>query len=140
MLFSGTRGSHYQGDIALDEISITPGQCSGSPGTPPPPTPAPPSGSCGQKGRGLSDFPKVVGGQEAQPGEWPWQVSLMRGSFPFCGGTLVSNQYIITAAHCVKSSDWNRVTVSLSFLIFFVHSRCTGGLKWFHIKTVNNFF
>ena len=113
MLFSGTRGSDYQGDIALDEISITPGKCSGSPGTPPPPTPAPPSGSCGQKGRGLSDFPKVVGGQQAQPGEWPWQVSLMRGSFPFCGGTLVSNQYIITAAHCVKSTDWNRVKVKI---------------------------
>jgi secreted trypsin-like serine protease len=84
----------------LDEISITPGQCSGSP-----------SGSCGQKGRGLSDFSRVVGGQQAQAGEWPWQVALMRGSFPFCGGSLVSNQYIITAAHCVKSTDWDSVTV-----------------------------
>ena len=90
----------------MDEISITSGQCSGSPGSP-----KPPSGSCGQKGRGLSDFPKIVGGQEATPGEWPWQVALLQGTFPFCGGSLVSNQYVITAAHCVKSTDWNRVTV-----------------------------
>ena len=111
VVFSGVRGSDYQGDIALDEISITSGQCSGSPGTKPPVTPRPPSGSCGEKGRGLSDLPKIVGGQEATPGEWPWQVALLRGTFPFCGGSLVSNQYVITAAHCVKSTDWNRVKV-----------------------------
>ncbi|CAB4026288.1 MAM and LDL-receptor class A domain-containing 1-like isoform X1 [Paramuricea clavata] len=108
VVFSGVRGSNYQGDIALDEISITSGQCSGSPGTP-----KPPSGSCGQKGRGLSDFPKIVGGQDATPGEWPWQVALLRGTFPFCGGSFVSNQYVITAAHCVKSTDWNSVTIRI---------------------------
>ncbi|CAB3999552.1 MAM and LDL-receptor class A domain-containing 1-like isoform X1, partial [Paramuricea clavata] len=106
VVFSGVTGSSYQGDIALDEISITSGQCSGSPGTP-----KPPSGSCGQKGYGLSDFARIVGGQEATPGEWPWQVALLRGTSPFCGGSLVSNQYVITAAHCVRSTDWNSVTI-----------------------------
>ncbi|CAB3991891.1 MAM and LDL-receptor class A domain-containing 1-like isoform X1 [Paramuricea clavata] len=99
VVFSGVRGSSYCGDIALDEISITSGQCSVS------------SVSCGQKGRGLSDFSRIVGGQKAQPGEWPWQVALMRGTFQFCGGSLVSNQYVITAAHCIDSTDWDSVTI-----------------------------
>ena len=117
VVFSGERGDGYRGDIALDEISITPGQCSESPGTPKPSvTPRPPSGICGRKGPGLSDFPKIVGGQDAQPGEWPWQVGLTRGIRPFCGGSLVSNQYIITAAHCVRTTDWNSVKVMLELI------------------------
>ena len=117
VVFSGVRGKDYQGDIALDEISITSGQCSGSPGTPKPPvTPRPPSGICGRKGRGLSDFPKIFGGQDAQPGEWPWQVALLRGARPICGGSLVSNYNIITAAHCVRATDWNRVKVMFKLI------------------------
>ena len=117
VVFSGVRGNGSKGDIALDEISIASGQCSGSPSTPKPTvTPKPPSRFCGQKGHGLSDFPKIVGGQDAQPGEWPWQVALLREAFPFCGGSLVSNQYIITAAHCVKATDWNRVKVMFELI------------------------
>lgn len=113
-MFEGKRGSNYQSDIAIDEVSMIPGKC-GSGGTPPPPgtppTPNPPSIKCGEKGQGLSDFPKIVGGQKATPGEWPWQVMLLKGSFPFCGGSIVSNQYVITAAHCVRATDWSRVKV-----------------------------
>lgn len=69
------------------------------------------SRSCGQKGRGLSDKAKIVGGQNAFPGEWPWQVALMDKKGIFCGGSLVSNQYVITAAHCLKTSHWSRIKV-----------------------------
>ena len=91
---------------------------SGGTSRPPTQPPNPPSGKCGQKGRGLSDDPRIVGGQNANPGEWPWQVGLHRGSgTPFCGASLVSDQYVITAAHCVKAGDWSRLKVGCENII-----------------------
>ncbi|XP_064479508.1 chymotrypsin A-like [Ornithodoros turicata] len=47
---------------------------------------------------------RIVGGHEAVPHSWPWQVGVQRKlSEPlnhFCGGTIISNQWIVCAAHC----------------------------------------
>jgi secreted trypsin-like serine protease len=46
---------------------------------------------------------RIVGGTDATYGEFPHQIALLRGgvggSF-MCGGSLVSNNYVITAGHC----------------------------------------
>ncbi|KAK8764057.1 hypothetical protein V5799_033334 [Amblyomma americanum] len=49
---------------------------------------------------------RVVGGQEAVPHSWPWQVSLSRAEYEvmghFCGGSLIAAQWVLTAAHCLR--------------------------------------
>jgi len=52
---------------------------------------------------------RIIRGQQAERGAWPWQVSLQLSSRRlgevghWCGGVLLSPYWVITAAHCVKN-------------------------------------
>ncbi len=52
------------------------------------------------------DDTRILGGEPAAPGAWPWQVALVStGEDPFqgqfCGGSIIAGTWILTAAHCV---------------------------------------
>ncbi|XP_062847079.1 trypsin-1 isoform X2 [Trichomycterus rosablanca] len=50
----------------------------------------------------IDEDDKIVGGYECQKNGLPYQVSLNAG-YHFCGGSLISNLWVVSAAHCYKS-------------------------------------
>ncbi|XP_049922520.1 serine protease 27-like [Epinephelus moara] len=48
---------------------------------------------------------RIVGGENASPGSWPWQVSLISNGTLYCSGSLINNQWVLTAAHCLTVHD-----------------------------------
>jgi trypsin len=48
----------------------------------------------------------IVGGTEAEAGEWPGAVALYKNSSrPVCGGVLIADSWVLTAGHCVTVSS-----------------------------------
>ena len=47
---------------------------------------------------------RVIGGTTAVPGAWPWIARLYRTNtrVSYCGGSLISPTWVVTAAHCVR--------------------------------------
>ncbi|XP_077198540.1 enteropeptidase isoform X2 [Paroedura picta] len=69
---------------------------------------------CGKRLAIQQSGTKIVGGTNAHEGTWPWVVSLHFNSRPICGASLVSNEWLVSAAHCVygrnlELSPWKAV-------------------------------
>ncbi|XP_066938919.1 trypsin-1-like isoform X2 [Macrobrachium rosenbergii] len=84
---------------------------SGADAAVPPPARANDACVCGKVNRDL----KIVGGKVTEKHEYPWQVGLTSHSLsqPFCGGSIISHLYVLTAAHCVDGFSPEVVTAVL---------------------------
>ncbi|XP_029214124.1 serine protease 41-like isoform X2 [Acropora millepora] len=60
---------------------------------------------------------RIVGGNVSVDGAWPWQVALFLDGLQVCGGSLIDDEWIVTACHCFKgyhsSEDPRRWKVKL---------------------------
>ncbi|XP_034534830.1 coagulation factor X [Notolabrus celidotus] len=55
---------------------------------------------------------RIVNGEDCPPGECPWQALLMnQDHLGFCGGTILNEYIILTAAHCMNQSSYIYVTL-----------------------------
>jgi len=72
---------------------------------------------CGKRNVGGLVDSRIVGGEDADAHEFPWQVAVYYkkngGGTSFCGGSIVSKNYVITAAHCVGSNGEVSVGVGI---------------------------
>lgn len=58
-----------------------------------------------------ADDQRIVGGVDAKDGEFPYQVSLQRKGKHFCGGSIISENVILTAAHCIQEQKVYNIKV-----------------------------
>uniref|UniRef100_A0A5F4WAE9 Enteropeptidase n=1 Tax=Callithrix jacchus TaxID=9483 RepID=A0A5F4WAE9_CALJA len=70
--------------------------------------------SCGKKLVAQDITPKIVGGSNAKEGAWPWVVALYYDGRLLCGASLVSSDWLVSAAHCVygrnlEPSKWTAI-------------------------------
>ncbi|KAG8267261.1 hypothetical protein J6590_055452 [Homalodisca vitripennis] len=76
--------------------------------------------TCGER----NDASRIVGGNATAANEFPWMVRLSYFNRFYCGGMLINDRYVLTAAHCVRGFMWFMIKVT-----FGEHDRCDKSFK-----------
>ncbi|KAF6206697.1 hypothetical protein GE061_017933 [Apolygus lucorum] len=74
--------------------------------------PEEPQQGCGVSVKSQTAQRRIVGGDEAGFGSFPWQAYIRIGSSR-CGGSLVNRYHVVTAGHCVARANARQVQVTL---------------------------
>lgn len=81
--------------------------------TPAPPTLDPPR-KCRDCVCGIANIQKrIVGGQETEVHQYPWVAMLLYGGRFYCAASLLNDQFLLTASHCVYGFRKERISVRL---------------------------
>ncbi|EDW00884.1 transmembrane protease serine 3 [Drosophila grimshawi] len=61
----------------------------------------------------MNNVPKIVGGHETCPQQYPWMAGILLLGHFYCAASLISDLYVLTAAHCVQDVPPEIITVRL---------------------------
>ncbi|XP_058979635.1 trypsin-1-like [Musca domestica] len=82
--------------------------------TPTPPPVLNPPRNCSDCVCGIANTQKrIVGGQETEVHQYPWMAQLLYGGRFYCAGSLINDQFLVTASHCVYGFRKERISVRL---------------------------
>ncbi|XP_029600032.1 serine protease hepsin [Salmo trutta] len=90
---------------------------------------------CQDCGRRSLTEDRIVGGVDARQGSWPWQVSLQYDGVHQCGGSIISDRWIVSAAHCFP--ERNRQVSRWRVLLGSIYNKLTHkNVRVLEVKTV----
>ncbi len=58
---------------------------------------------------------KITGGEDAVISDFPWQIFFISGDYQ-CGGSIISNKWIVTAAHCTQNDSGTPIPADEMFV------------------------
>ncbi|XP_075399005.1 serine protease 38 [Tenrec ecaudatus] len=76
---------------------------------------------------------RIMGGQDAPERRWPWQVSLHYGGFHLCGGSILNEYWILSAAHCFQRANLHGYDVFAGLIKLNAAGQHT---QWFELNKV----
>lgn len=79
---------------------------------------------------------RVTYGENADQNEYPWQIAMFVGSRYHCGGSIIGDRFILTAAHCVVSYQVKPSVLTLSLGDYDVSTKSDGPYIAAKIETV----
>ncbi|XP_019610579.1 serine protease 38 [Rhinolophus sinicus] len=77
---------------------------------------------------------KIIGGMDAPEKKWPWQVSVHYSGFHICGGSIIHEYWILSAAHCFSR---NMDSAVFDMYVGLVNLKVAGRhTQWFEVNKV----
>lgn len=101
-----------------------------------------PSAPCGCSRRSAV-LSKIVGGETAMNQTWGWAVSLLLDEAYLCGGSIISDSWVLTAAHCTFNLTADKVYISAASNTVFAGNQVRRALQvivhpGYYDNSVNN--